>query len=440
MISARSKHFWLVGAVVAAGICRVGTLTTVGDDWPQWRGVQRDGEWRETGIVEKFSGPTIPVKWRVPVGPGYSGPTVAAGRVFLTDRQTQPKQAERVLAFDAATGKLLWTYEYDCPYVKIGYQAGPRANVTVDGDRAYSLGAMGHIVCLEAASGKALWQRDLNAEYKIDMPIWGISAAPLVDGNRLILHIGGADGACVVALDKLTGKEVWRSLAERGQYASPILVKQGSQPVVVVWTGDSVAGLNPETGAPFWHVPFKPKNMPIGVATPIVDRDRLFLTSFYDGSLMLRLGTEKPTVEKIWQRVGASERQTDALHSIISTPLFLGDYVYGVDSYGELRCLDANTGERVWEDLTATPKARWSTIHFVRNGEKIWMFNERGELIIGKLSPRGFESLSRAALLEPTTDQLPQRNGVCWSHPAFANKHIFARNDKELVCASLAAE
>jgi hypothetical protein len=102
--------------------------------------------------------------------------------------------------------------------------------------------------------------------------------------------------------------------------------------------------------------------------------------------------------------------------------------------------LRADSGDRVWEDLTATPKARWSTIHFVRNGDRIWMFNERGELIISKLSPRGFEEISRAKLLEPTLDQLRQREGVCWSHPAFANKHVFARNDKEIVCASLAAD
>ena len=125
---------------------------------------------------------------------------------------------------------------------------------------------------------------------------------------------------------------------------------------------------------------------------------------------------------------------------MISTPCMEGDYVYGVDSYGELRCLDARNGDRIWEDLTAVPKARWATIHMVRNGRRMWMFNERGELMIGTLSPKGFHEISRAKLIEPTTEQLGQRNGVCWSHPAFAYKHVFARNDRELVCASLATE
>jgi hypothetical protein len=118
----------------------------------------------------------------------------------------------------------------------------------------------------------------------------------------------------------------------------------------------------------------------------------------------------------------------------------IGDYIYGDDSYGELRCLDAKTGDRIWEDQTATPRERWSNIHFVRNGERIWMFNERGELIVSKLSPKGFEEIDRATLISPTTEQLRRRDGVTWAHPAFANRSVFARNDKELVCASLAAE
>jgi hypothetical protein len=152
---------------------------------------------------------------------------------------------------------------------------------------------------------------------------------------------------------------------------------------------------------------------------------------------MLGVDPQRLAVAKTWQRQGASEQQTDGLHSIISTPLLIGDYVYGVDSYGELRCLKAATGERVWEDLTAVPRARWSTIHFVQNGERVWMFNERGELLITRLSPAGLEIISRAQLIEPTRDQLNQRGGVCWAHPAFAYKHVFARNDEALVCASL---
>ena len=414
------------------------TVVALADDWPQWRGPQRDGEWRETGIVSRFSSDQLPLRWRVPVGSGYSGPTVAKGRVYVTDRLLDP-QRERVLCFDMETGKELWKLTYDCVYKGIGYQAGPRASVSIEDGRAYALGAMGHFHCLDAVRGTVIWKKDLNAEFSIDMPIWGISASPLIYEDRILLQIGG-EKACVVALQKSSGETLWTALSDdRASYSAPIMVQQAGVDVALFWTGDSVAGLNPIDGKVYWRFPFAPKNMPIGIATPVVSQNDVFVTSFYDGSLMLRLQQDRPNATRVWQKKGRDERNTEALHSIISTPVFLGQHIYGVCSYGELRCLDAKTGERLWEDLTATPKARWSTIHFVRHGKQTWMFNERGELIIGELAPSGFREISRTRLLDPTLEQLRQRKGVCWSHPAFANRHVFARNDKEMVCASLAA-
>jgi outer membrane protein assembly factor BamB len=414
-------------------------LAACGEDWPQWRGASRDGQWRDTGLIEKFSSSELALKWRVEIGSGYCGPTVAQGRVYVMDRVTSPESQERVHCFDEHTGKNLWSHEYACDYGRVAYPAGPRASVTIDNGHAYALGSTGRLHVFDAATGNIAWQKDLDEQYKIAMPIWGISASPLIFETLVILHIGG-DNACIVALNKETGEEAWRALSDRAQYSAPILVQQAGQPVVICWTGDSVAGLAAPTGKVLWRHEWKPRNMPIGVATPIVEGDRVFFTSFYDGSLLLKLRQDAPAVETLWHRIGRDEKNTDALHSIISTPVFENGYIYGVDSYGELRCLDAATGERVWEDRTAVPTARWSTIHFVKNGDRYWMFNERGELVIAKLSPQGYQEISRAKLLEPTLDQLRQRGGVCWSHPAFANKHVFARNDKELVCASLAAE
>lgn len=428
---ARFVRFWL--ATLPLVLC----AAAAAEDWPQWRGPHRDGVWSETGIVEKLPPRQIPIQWRAEIGAGYSGPTVAQGRVYVTDRLTKPDEVERVHCFDEQTGQPVWSHSYPARYGKIGYQAGPRASVGIHGGKAYSLGSTGRLFCFDAADGKILWEKDLDAAYQIEMPIWGISASPLIYKDLVILHIGGKD-ACIVALDRHTGEEKWTALSDRAQYVAPILVQQAGQDVVICWTGDSVAGLAPADGKVLWQVEWKPRNMPIGIATPIVEKDQVFFTSFYDGALLLRLKQDQPGVEKVWQRIGLNERQTDALHSIISTPLFKDGHIYGVDSYGEFRCLRASDGERLWEDQTATPKARWSTIHFVQNGERTWMFNERGELLIGKLSPQGFEEISRSQLLEPTLEQLRQRGGVCWSHPAFANKHVYARNDKELVCASLA--
>ncbi len=422
-----------LSCILAAG------AALLADDWPQWRGPDRDGTWRETGLVDTFPGPQLAIRWREPVGSGYSGPTVADGRVYVTDRQVEPQQVERVHCLDWQTGRKLWTYRYDCPYESVGYTAGPRAAVTIDDGSVYALGTMGHLHCLDAARGTVLWKKTPGADYPVRVPIWGCASAPLVDGDLVIVQLGASDGACVVALDKRTGAERWRALDDPASYSAPIIIQQAGKRVLVCWTGANVAGLDPATGKVHWQHPFAPKRMVINVPTPVVSGDRLFVSAFYDGSLMLKLRQDELSVEQLWRRRGVSERNTDALHAMISTPHFEGDYVYGVDSYGELRCLDARTGDRVWEDLTAVPKSRWGTIHMVRNGERMWMFNERGELLIATLSPQGFHEISRAKLIEPTTDQLEQRGGVCWSHPAYAYQHVFARNDKELVCASLHA-
>jgi outer membrane protein assembly factor BamB len=426
---------WVVLMVLSAA-----PAAALADDWPQWRGPDRDGVWKETGLLEKFPSDPIPVKWRAPVSSGYCGPTVASGRVYVMDRRTQPTEGERVLCLDAVTGQPLWTFAYEAAYGRVGYPAGPRACVSIAGGRAFALGTLGHLHCLDAATGRLLWRKEPGVDYRVKVPTWGVAAAPLVDGDSVAVQIGASEeGACIVSLDVATGKERWRALGDRASYSAPIVIQQAGRRVLVCWTGDSVAGLDPVTGKVYWQHPTKPAKMVINVPTPVVSGERLYLTAFYDGSYLFRLRQDQPQVELLWHRRGASETKTDALHAMISTPVFQGDFIYGVDSYGELRCLDARTGDRVWEDLTAVPKARWSTIHFTRNGERFWMLNERGEVLIATLSPQGFNEISRARLLGPTQEQLSQRGGVCWSPPAFASRHIFARNDRELVCASLAA-
>lgn len=410
------------------------------DDWPQWRGPNRDGVWRESGIVDRLPASQIPLRWSVPISGGYSGPTVADGRVYVSDRVEQPDEQERIHCFRWTDGQKLWTFAYECRYGALTYRTGPRASVTVADGLAYSLGSVGHLVCLDAETGRMLWRKDLRHEYQAEMPEWGIASAPLVEGDLLICQVGGPGGACLVAFDKRTGQERWRALDDPASYSAPILIEQAGRRVLVCWTGSRVVGVDPQTGELLWDSPFRHSRWIIAIATPVFDRNRLFVSAFYDGSLMLRVDPDRPAVEEIWRRRGVDERQTDALHALMSTPCILGDYVYGVDTYGELRCLDARTGDRIWEDRTATSQVRWGNIHMVQNGEYTWMFNDQGELIIARLTPGGYHELSRAKLIEPTLGQLRRRDGVCWSHPAFAYRHVFARNDVRLVCASLAAE
>jgi outer membrane protein assembly factor BamB len=406
-------------------------------EWPDWRGVNRDGEWKETGIVKQFTGKTIPLKWSVPCGPGYSGPTVSGGRVYLTDREEKPEPKERVLCVDANNGKVIWTHSYASQYGNVSYPNGPRASVVISEGKAYSLGTMGHLYCFNAQTGSVLWQHDLDREYQIRMPIWGIAATPLISENKIILQIGGSKGASVLALDKNSGKELWRSMDDEISYSAPFLIRQAGKPVIVVWTAENLNGLDPATGKVYWKIPFNLR-MGMGISTPVKYGDYLFVSSFYSGSLLVKLGRQTTSAEKVWMRVGESELKTDALHCVINTPILKDDCIYGVDSYGELRCLSLATGDRLWEDLTAVTKNRWANIHFIQNGRQTWMFNEHGELLITELSPRGLKIISRARLIEPTTGQLNRNGtGVTWSHPAFANRHVFARSDNRLVCAYL---
>lgn len=409
-------------------------LFAAGQDWPDWRGINRDAVWNDSNIIKNFEQKALIPEWRVDIGSGYSGPTVSQGKVYLTDRIESPAETEGVLCFDGKTGKKIWEYRYSAVYEGVGYPAGPRASVVINDGKVWSLGTMGQLVCLDAESGKLLWSKNLKDDYQIRMPIWGIAATPLIDGNKIVLQIGGSENACVVALDKNSGEEIWRNLNDGASYSAPVIFGKNGKRVLVVWTEDNLAGLNPETGDVYWKFPWKLK-MAMGIATPVLYNDYLFVSSFYNGSLLVHLGDDYTTAEKVWQIAGENERNTKALHCVINTPVIQDEYIYGVDSYGELRCLELRSGKRVWEDLSAVEKNRWANIHFVQNNGKVWMLNEHGELLITLLSPQGLTVFDRVKIIEPTTKQLPR--GVTWAHPAFANGHIFARNDNKLISISL---
>jgi outer membrane protein assembly factor BamB len=189
-------RFWLIAASWS--------LSASADDWPQWLGPRRDSVWRETGIVEKFSDKGPPIRWRANIGGGYAGPSVEQGRVYVVDRQlaTGTKNpadpfargviagSERVLCLNESDGKVLWKYEYDCPY-SVSYPAGPRAAPLVREGKVYTLGAEGNLVCLDTVSGKVVWARDFKRELGAKTPMWGFAGHPLLDGQRLICLAAG---------------------------------------------------------------------------------------------------------------------------------------------------------------------------------------------------------------------------------------------------------
>jgi outer membrane protein assembly factor BamB len=439
---------WLILAALSTG--------AHADDWPQWLGPQRDCHWRETGIVKSFPAGGPPARWRTPIGAGYTGPAVAGGRVFVTDRvltQGAKNPAnpfnrgvipgnERVLCLDEATGKILWQHEYECPY-DVSYPAGPRATPVVSGGKVWTLGTEGHLFCLDAKDGKVIWSREFKKDFNAKTPLWGFSANPLLDGNRLICLVGG-EGSVAVAFDKDTGKELWRALtAKEPGYCPPMIFQAGGKRQLIVWHPESLNSLDPETGKVYWSEPFAVRSG-LTVPTPRVLGDKLFITSFYNGPMMLKLAADKPAAEVVWRGTSNNERNTDKLHAIMCTPWLEDGHIYGVCSYGQLRCLKADTGERLWETFKATGATgenggrndRWAHAFLVKHADRFFIANEKGDLIIAKLSPQGYEEISRAHLLEPTGNA--GARPVVWSHPAFANRRAYMRNDKELICVELA--
>jgi outer membrane protein assembly factor BamB len=434
-------------AVVAA----IAWMTTrvEAEDWPEFRGRGRLGVWTETGIIDKFPSQGLSVLWRTPIRVGFAGPAVANGRVFVLDyiQTRRPKGTERALALDEKTGRILWTREWEVDYSGMQYAYGPRATPTVDGDRVYVAGADGKLLCLDVATGAVKWQKD----YVVDLGAspqswgfhWGFASAPIVDGNRLIALVGGRPNAAVVAFDKMTGKEIWRALPLTGDLGvgQPIIITAGGTRQLIVWLPTSLVSLDPVTGATFWEQPVK-VGASMTVSTPVQSGALLFVSSFYNGGLMMSLDENKPTATLLWKGKSDSEIQTDTLHSVTATPVVVGDHIYGMCSYGEFRCLLKKTGTRLWESQALSQeRARWAGGQIVRHGDRLFVNNDRGELVIVNPSPQGYQEISRTNLIKPTTPPGNRRAlvNVNWSHPAYANRHIYARNDEEIIAASLAA-
>ena len=453
---------WIVFCVIATA------LPARADDWPQWLGPRRDGVWRETAVLGALPPGGPSVRWRAAVAGGYAGPAVADGRVYVTDWTPAPGARpapdasgrrvragrERVLCLRESDGSVLWTHEYDCPY-GIDYGSGPRATPLVEGDRVYSLGAEGHLTCLDAAGGKVHWTVRVAGGDAGPVPEWGMAAHPLIEGNAVITLSGRPDGVAA-AFDKMTGRPLWTALSARGPgYCPPMAFDAAGVRQLIVWHPEAVNSLDPKTGRVYWSVPHGPVENDVSIATPRLFRDQklgdlLVVSDAWNGTTVLKLDGEggKPTAQVLWRRGGGrSAREKDVLHSLMAAPFVRDGHLYGVHNQGHLRCLDALTGDVKWESLAPTTGtdegAIWATAFLIphdsagnERNSRVFIANERGDLILADLTPAGYREVSRAKLLAPTNTDAGRP--VLWSHPAFANRSVYWRNDRELVCASLA--
>ncbi len=443
--SIRFAALFILSIATFATTSVIASKNVSGDDWTQWLGMNRNGVWNETGTLSKFPSGGPKVLWRAEIAGGYAGPSVSEGRVFVADflrsagddtpdpgKKSELTGSERITCFDAISGEQLWQHAYECNY-RLSYPAGPRATPTVDGERLYALGAEGNLFCLESSTGNVVWAKDLKTEYNLsEAPHWGFAAHPLVDETSLYCIVGG-EGSVAVAFDKLTGDEKWKALSARTQgYCPPTMIDAGGTRQLLIWHPESLNSLNPKTGEVYWSFEMAPA-YDMAIIAPIHFGDHLFTTALQGTSLMLKLDPVAPTATEVWRGHGP--------HPDHNPPIVVDGHIYGVDEQGQLRCFNAETGDRVWEELATCTKGRpanSTTGFIVANNDKYFIMTEQGELIIARMSPDGYEELDRAKILEPTSRT--GNRSVVWSHPAFANKCMFARNDKEIVCVSLADE
>jgi outer membrane protein assembly factor BamB len=419
------------------------------EDWPQWMGPSRDDVWRAEGVVEKFPAGGPKILWRAKIGAGYAGPAVVGDRVYVTDFVSEQELGEnnpgaraemtgqeRLLCLNANTGEVVWQQEAPCKY-NISYASGPRATPTVVAGKVYSLGAEGRLACYDAASGKPIWSVELTRRYQVQTPNWGFCSHPLIDGDLLYTLAGGED-SLLVALNKETGDEVWHALPGKEiGYAPATMVKAGGVNQLIQFTPEGVTSLDPRTGKTFWTIEIKP-NYSMSVCAPQQSADHLFVSAIGDVAALFKLTADHPGAEEVWR----AEKKS-GVFCCNSSPIIDGETIYGNDCQtGHLRAVKLQTGERLWETLKPVigdgeeKRVNHGTVFLTRNADRYFLFNELGDLIIAKLSPQEYQEISRAHILEPTNEAFGRK--VVWSHPAYANRRAYLRNDQEIVCVDLA--
>ncbi len=422
------------------------------DDWPQWMGPDRDGTYGEDGLVDSIPEGGLPIRWRVSIHGGYAGPAVHGGRVFVADyRRTagefvetpsdKPKLEgfERLLCLNAANGETMWQHEYPCSY-EISYPAGPRATPTVVDGLVVMLGAQGDLTVLSETDGSVRWHINLPKQFGAAVPIWGFAAHPLVTSDTIYTMVGG-NGQAVVALDRASGKVKWKAMSSPDAgYCPPTIIRAGGVEQLIVWDPKTVAGLNPDTGEVHWEVEHEP-DYGMSIAQPQRDGDHLFVSGIENKSIMLKLGSDKPTVSELW----ASTPKTSISVSTM-TPLLHDGIIYGTDeNLGALIAARQSDGERLWQTyLPVSPgnERRLSAgTAFVTRHEpsgRYWLFGEAGDLTLAKMNENEFESLGQMHVLDPTQTAFGRK--VIWSHPAYANRTAYVRNDQEIVAVDLRAK
>ncbi len=395
---------------------------TRAEDWPQWRGINRDGKSSETGLLKSWPEGGPKLVWTArELGGGYSTPSVADGSIYGMGYRSEE---EIVWALDAKTGKEVWSTPTAAANRKMGYPEGPRCTPTVDGERLFTLGAGGNLVALDRKSGKVLWHKELVDDFGGKMMSgWGFSESPLVDGNRLVCTPGGSKGT-MLALNKLTGEKLWQTtdITDNAAYSSILHTTVAGARQYVQLTDAHVFGVAPETGAVLWKAPRAGRTAVI--TTPIVAGDIVYVTSGYG------VGCNGFKVTSDGSKFSAEEVYANkVMKNHHGGVVLVGDHLYGHSDASGWTCQNLKTGEEVWQEKSKLGKGAIA----YADGRLYCRFeSEEGTLALIEATPEGYREHGRF-------DQPERSKKNSWPHPVITGGRLYIRDQNILLCYDVKA-
>ena len=369
-------------------------------NWPQWRGPNRDGISKETGLLKQWPAEGPPLVWKATgAGSGFSSFSIANGRLFTMGLRGD---REFVIAFDVATGKEAWATPHGGAFHN-DRGNGPRGTPTVDGDRVYALGGNGDLSAIDARTGKVVWSKNVLKEFGGRNITWGISESPLVVGNKLLVNAGGPD-ASIVALNKSDGSVIWKSQSDKAGYSSaiPLQVNGGTQ--VVFFTSQRAVGLDLNNGRLLWEYA-RPSNNVANAATPIARGNRVFISSDYGtGGGVVEIKPDG-TAQEVWF--------TKDMRNHHSSSVLIGDHLYGFSSQ-ILTAVKFDTGEVAWKDRSVGKGS------LTYADGRLYLFSERGVVGLAEATPTGYVERGRF--------RIESGNLETWTHPVVAGGRLYLRD------------